>query len=133
LYREIEHKADVAYEIIASSVEEVFRDIVSIIKDNTHYLVEESSEHNKNLHNKLEKCYNIINDDTGEYDDNKLFDAVNDMISLVDRGYYPFETDGCCVRYYKSKIYTELKALTYYNLKIETKDNQIHIRMVFDV
>ncbi len=133
MYREIEHTADIAYEIIANDTLEVFRDIVSIIKDNTHYLAKKSSEQKKHLHKKLEKCYNIINEDTGEFDEDKLFDAVNGIISLVDRGYYPYETGGYCISYIESRIYTELKALTYYNLKIENVDNQLYVRMVFDV
>jgi len=135
LYREIEHKSDISYEIIAKNIEEVFEDMISIIQENIDVVGIEDTviEQKNNLHRDLEKCYNITNENISEFNEDVLFDTINDIISIVDRGYYPFSTNRNCVGFCRMRIYTKLKALTYHDLKIEYHDNQIYVRMVFDV
>lgn len=137
LYREIEHKADLAYEIFVSDIDELLRDLIEIFKENAET---ESSKNfeilNDNLQNIVKKCYNIKmikdKDESDEFIDS-VFDAVNDIISLIDRGYFPVKAENSCVYLIPLRVIFRIKALTYHSLRVKVLGSRIHFWMVFDV
>lgn len=137
MYREIEHKADLAYEIIVNDIDELLRDLIAIFKENAEI---ESSKNvevsNDNLQNIVKKCYNIKMikdmDESDEFMDS-VFDTVNDIISLIDRGYFPIKVENSCIYLIPLRVIFRIKALTYHALKVEVLGSRIHFWMVFDV
>jgi len=132
LYREIEHKADLCYEIYAENTEELLKDVVDILLKNS-----EANNIDNALLNCLEnftkKCYNILSEKLTDNFSDAVFDAVNDIISLIDRGFYPFKIERLCIYFCKININLRIKALTYHRFVVEKKDAKIYARMVFDI
>ncbi|WP_176759469.1 archease [Fervidobacterium changbaicum] len=146
LFREISHTADLAYEIVAKDLTELLNDIVQIIMENSdfsegyngnaskslsHLFKECSKKDNKDLQNVIKKCYNISDANKEGFIDD-LFDAVNDIISTVDRGYLPVKVENQCVYFTKRRVALRIKALTYHGLQVEFGE-KITLRVVFDV
>ncbi|MFN3691393.1 MAG: archease [Fervidobacterium sp.] len=148
MYREIEHKADISYEIEAQNFEEFLKDVVEILLENSTIFstnserfeaIEEINKDEKNrndfinsdLESLLEKCYNI-NNENQNYED-FVFDLVNDIISMIDRSFYPKKVKGFCVYFSKAHISCKIKALTYHRFFVKYEGNKLHARMVFDV
>lgn len=137
MYREIDHKADLFYEIVAENVDELLSDIVKILLENSS----EKYSENKNilliecLKNFTKKCYNIdvTNVNTNNEFLDWLFDTVNEIISLIDSGFYPFKTEQGCVYFCERRINLAIKALTYHNLSMKYHEGKLYVRMVFDV
>lgn len=140
MFREIDHTADVAYEVIARNLEELLQDVLSILLENSEVTYLESDlngllnqQMNKleSLQNSIKKCYNIDKSDSEKFIDS-FFDAVNDMISKIDRGYFPIFVEGTCVYFSQRRITLRIKALTYHGLHVKLGD-EISLRMVFDI
>ncbi|MBZ4650499.1 archease [Thermosipho sp. (in: thermotogales)] len=113
MYREIDHTADIAFEIVNDTFLGLLEDILKIIHDT--YKVE-----NINCNIAKVQEYDIKENEDG------VFDIVNDWIAAIELGYFPvkiekdkkYKTTFCSY----SKIEGEtFKALTYHNLKIEKK------------
>ncbi|MBO8160554.1 MAG: archease [Thermosipho sp. (in: Bacteria)] len=126
MYKEINHTADVAYEITAKDFEDLLKNILNIIKEN--YLPK-----NINCNTKHVQTYNISENDDG------LFDIVNDWISSIDLGYFPISvkkdkntyiTEFCS---YQGLNGEKFKALTYHELNIKYKNGYLFTKVVFDV
>ncbi|MFN3328902.1 MAG: archease [Fervidobacterium pennivorans] len=146
LFKEISHTADLAYEIEAANVTELLQDFITIIIQNSEIFetsnsdvpesirntVSESYNHGTtNLQNVMKKCYNINDGSDEEFVDN-LFDTVNDIISLVDRGYFPMKVENQCVYFTRKRIITRIKALTYHGLEVKLGE-RISLKVVFDI
>jgi SHS2 domain-containing protein len=125
MYREIDHTADIAFEIVNDTFLGLLEDILKIIHDT--YKVE-----NINCNIAKVQEYDIKENEDG------VFDIVNDWIAAIELGYFPvkiekdkkYKTTFCSY----SKIEGEtFKALTYHNLKIEKKANKLSIKVVFDI
>ncbi len=125
MYRELDHTADVQFEIVCESINCVFLDLIEIFK--THY---------EPIF--LSYCVEI------EYSINKsledlVFDTVNDWIYLIDaKGLFPTDcvVDGQTLRVrfcaFRSLRGTEFKALTYHGLRISVDENVLKLKVVFD-
>lgn len=147
MYREIEHKADISYEIEAQNFEEFLKDVVEILLENSTIFLTNSerfeaieeinkdekdrSANDSDLEFLIKKCYNI-NNESQNYED-FVFDLVNDIISMIDRSFYPKKVKGFCVYFSKAHISCKIKALTYHRLFVKYEGNKLHARMVFDV
>jgi SHS2 domain-containing protein len=124
MYRSIKHTADEAYEILFEDPEELFKDLVDIIRNTAEY---------RSLNRKVEKVYRLsknIEDD--------VFDITNDLIYMVEKGWIPKEVsvegNELVVMFEKSKVEKfDFKALTYHMLNIDEVDGKKRIRVVFDV
>ncbi len=132
LYQELEHTGDLAYEIRAKNLEELLKDVVYILLKNSEL---DSSEEFSNfafeIHDK--KCYNIITDVEDENFSDNLFDIINDLIYIIDKGFQPIKVEGFCVYFRKCKSYLRIKALTYHKFLVQKQGDEIYARMVFDV
>jgi len=126
MFKEINHTADVAFEIKAKSFEELLKDILQILKKNY-------KPKNINCYNKSAQNYLINEDEDG------VFDIVNDWIAAIDLGYFPVKiwkddnfyiTEFCS---YKELEGEKFKALTYHKLKIEKINDYLYTKVVFDV
>lgn len=162
MYREIEHKADIAYEIEAESFEMFLKDVVEIILKNSTELSKNSEKQNENdifdifeglenekeefkninninnFENVTQKCYNINkNGNDFTITDTELedfvFDTVNDIITMIDRSFYPQKVEDSCIYFKKGQVNCQIKALTYHNLLVRRQGNKLYARMVFDV
>lgn len=132
MYQELEHTGDVAYEIRAKNAEELLKDVVSILlKNSEEYTLEKFSSFPFEIDYK--KCYNIITDMVDENFSDQLFDIVNDLIYIVDKGYRPVYVEGNCIYFSKQKFYLKIKALTYHMYSVKKQGEEIYARMVFDV
>ncbi|ABR31039.1 hypothetical protein SU69_06025 [Thermosipho melanesiensis] len=122
MYREINHTADVAYEIEANSFLEILNDILNILKEN--YLPSINCKNPKFHKYKIRE-----NEDA-------IFDTVNDWIASIELGYFPVELDKDYVVKFCSFEHldgTGFKALTYHNLKLERDKNKLKLKVVFDI
>ncbi|WP_448517322.1 archease [Pseudothermotoga sp.] len=124
MYRQLNHTADVRYEIVCNNEEEIFKELVKIFKD--HYSVKF-----KERETKLEY-------DLSKNLEDSIFDIVNDWIYLIEsRRLFPCDCyieNGrlvCCFKEFQEIQGTELKALTYHGLVVERSD-KIVLRVVFD-
>ncbi|AEH50287.1 archease [Pseudothermotoga thermarum] len=124
MYRELDHTADVRYEIVCDSLKCIFSDLIEIFKDHYSPVF-------------LDECTVV------EYDINKsiedlVFDVVNDWIYMIDaKKLFPKECEvqqKLLVRFCKvQKIHgTEFKALTYHGLQIVEEKNILKLKVVFD-
>ena len=123
MYREVSHTADEAYEIIFSDENELFGDIVDIIK--------------KKVDGKITNENRIELYELGEDLMDSVFDIANDMIYMVDRGWVPYEAkvekNGLKVLYRRAEVEKfDFKALTYH-MKLEDNENTKILKVVFDV
>ncbi|QIV78489.1 archease [Fervidobacterium pennivorans subsp. carthaginiensis] len=146
LFREISHTADLAYEIEAANVNEMLQDFITIIIQNSeifeksdtdipesmsNIVNKSNNEGTSDLQNVMKKCYNINKSNDSEFVDN-LFDAVNDIISLVDRGYFPVKVENQCVYFTRKRVILRIKALTYHGLEVKLGE-RISLKVVFDI
>ncbi len=124
MYLELEHTADLRYEIISSNFDEFLEDLLGIIKENLEYEEMETDDFKV-------KCYEILKN----LNDDAIFDVVNDIISLVDRGYTPESTKGICMNFKKVLVKNfRIKALTYHMLSVcVDEEGRISATLVFDV
>lgn len=125
MYKEIDHTADVAYEIIADNFLEILEDIIEIIKINY-------KPKNLNCDVRESQEYDVQENEDG------IFDIVNDWIAAIELGYFPVgvEKKQKYITYFCSYETIEgdmFKALTYHNLKIDTKGDKLSLKVVFDV
>ncbi len=125
MYRSIPHTADLAYEIRYSDIEELFQDLVNIIRENAEF---EEGEKTKEI------SYTFHGDIT-----DLVFDVVNDLIYSVERGWIPKRVrfDGEELRIVFNKLKDlhsfPIKALTYHMLKVDRVNSQNRIKVVFDI
>jgi len=124
VYRQLNHTADVRYEIVCDSEEEVFKELVRIFKD--HYSVRLKEQETK------------LEYDLSKNLEDAVFDIVNDWIYLIEsRKLFPYDCHiqndrlVCTFREFEEIEGTELKALTYHGLGVERSD-KIVLRVVFD-
>jgi len=120
----LNHTADVRYEIVCDSEEEIFKELVRIFKD--HYSVKFKEQETK------------LEYDLSKNLEDAVFDIVNDWIYLIEsRKLFPYdcriENDKlvCTFREFEEIEGTELKALTYHGMDVERSD-KIVLRVVFD-
>lgn len=132
LYKELDHTGDLAYEITSQNIEEFLKDVVNILIKNSETSFYENSK-DINFDEIIEKCYNIVENVEGEKLSDSIFDMVNDIISFIDRGFYPLKFQGNCVYFHKSMINLKIKALTYHKFVVEKHGECINARMVFDI
>jgi SHS2 domain-containing protein len=124
VYRQLNHTADVRYEIVCNNEEEIFKELVRIFKD--HYSV------------KLKERETKLEYDLSKSLEDAIFDIVNDWIYLIEsRRLFPCDChveNGrlvCRFKEFEEIQGTELKALTYHGLVVERSD-KIVLRVVFD-
>ncbi|MBT1248254.1 MULTISPECIES: archease [unclassified Thermosipho (in: thermotogales)] len=122
MYKEIDHTADVSYEICAQSFLEILKDIIEIFKEN--YIPKINCKSYRHYKYKLKE-----NEDA-------IFDIVNDWIASIELGYFPVEiyadyTVKFCP--FDGITGNGFKALTYHKLKIEKIENMLKIKVVFDI
>ncbi|MCX7653851.1 MAG: archease [Fervidobacterium sp.] len=132
LYKELEHKADLYYELSAESVEEFLRDVVDILIKNSETRTDENVLSNC-LENFTKKCYNMLANGCTEIYSDVVFDVINDIISTMDRGLYPFKVENSCIYFCKTKVTLRIKALTYHMFFVQRSGEKIYARMVFDI
>lgn len=125
MYRELDHTADLRYELICDDIESLFGDLIQILVDNYKPV----------LGNKivLKKEYPMK-----EIED-LVFDTVNDWIYMIDaKKVFPYScrvdsTLQCDFVVFSELRGIELKALTYHELKITQKEGKIILKVVFDI
>ncbi len=124
MYRELDHTADVRYELTCDSIECIFSDLIEIFK--SHYKPK-----------LLDDCLKV------EYSLNKpvedmIFDVVNDWIYMIDaKRLFPTECEiqqDLVVRFCTvGELHgAEFKALTYHGLNVFTEENVLKLKVVFD-
>ncbi|HEY8542220.1 MAG TPA: archease [Pseudothermotoga sp.] len=125
MYRELDHAADLRYELICDDIESLFNDLIQILVDNYEPILKHEVV--------FKKEYPVK-----EIED-MIFDTVNDWIYMIDvRKIFPYSCEIDDVLYCDFVAFselkgTELKALTYHDLKIEQKEGKIILRVVFDI
>lgn len=124
MHRQLNHTADVRYEIVCDNEEQLFKEFVNIFKE--HYLVHFGR---REVTVEYELSKNL---------EDAVFDIVNDWIYLIEsKKLFPYDChieNGKLVCRFKEieKIEgTELKALTYHGLNIE-RSSKIVMKVVFD-
>lgn len=126
MYKEINHTADIAFEIKAKTFEELLKDILQIIRENYKP---------KNINCAIKKRQNYFIKE----DEDCIFDIVNDWIAAIDLGYFPVKiwkednfyiTEFCSFKELEGE---KFKALTYHQLKIEKTNGYFYTKVVFDV
>ncbi|MEJ5229114.1 MAG: archease [Pseudothermotoga sp.] len=124
MYRELDHVADLRYELVCEDLESVFCDLILILKSNYKPVLKRKVV--------LEKQYQIK-----EIED-MVFDVVNDWIYMIDaQKVFPLQCRMGNLLYCSfvgfSKLRgLELKALTYHELKAQTNEGKIMLKVVFD-
>jgi len=123
--KQIDHTADLAYEIESHDIIGLLKEIIDILFE--HY--------KPNLGNfSKEKAYNIC-----EPLEDFIFDTVNDWIFEISVGHFPHDMikkDGEIVVKFKKVLRRkgeEIKALTYHLLRLEKRGEKIRTKVVFDV
>jgi len=125
MIKELEHTADVAYEIYFKDLKELFCDIISILKSHASFVLSEGN---------MEEEYSL-NDSI----EDTIFDVTNEMIFNIDSGWIPesveVENDAIKVLYKAASVLSfPIKALTYHLLKVENlKDDIKRVKVVFDI
>ncbi len=125
MIRELEHTADVAYELTFKDLKELFCDIISILKSHASFVL--SGE-------EMEEEYPL----GGNVEDD-IFDLTNEMIFNIDSGWIPEKVEvenGKVKILYKaaSVLSFPIKALTYHMLRVEDAENSMkRVKVVFDI
>ncbi len=125
MWVEVSHTADIAFDIYFSSIDELFRDIISLLRERIDCKFKDETK---------EEIYGL----SGEIEDD-IFDITNDMIYNVDSGWVPVgmhvDGDSLKVLYKKAELKEfDVKALTYHQLKVKNlKDGRKLVRVVFDI
>ncbi len=124
MYRELEHTADLRYEVFSENLVEFLNDLIGIIKENLEYEETETVDFNV-------KCYESLKN----LNDDVIFDVVNDIISLVDRNYLPESIQDVCITFKRVLVTNfKIKALTYHMLKVSVDNcGKISATLVFDI
>ena len=123
--RQINHTADLAYEIESHDVMGLLRELMGILFD--HYRPE-LGEFTK------EKVYDLF-----EPLEDFIFDMVNDWIFEISVGNFPHDMirkeKKIVVKFRRvlEKRGEEIKALTYHLLRLEKRGEKIHTKVVFDI
>lgn len=124
MYRQLDHTADVRYEIVCDNEEQLFKEFINIFKD--HYSV------------KMKEQETIVEYDLSGKLEDAVFDIVNDWIYLLEsKKLFPEDchiSDGklvCRFREFERIGGTELKAVTYHGLSVQRFD-KIVLKVVFD-
>ncbi|ODN30280.1 archease [Fervidobacterium thailandense] len=133
MFKDISHTADLAYEVVCRDGEELLKDVIEIVRTHTEF--QEEAVRGKNgakVQKSKRKCYNKLRN-LDNVDEDLLFDIVNEIILIIDTGYFPTKVEGTCVYFESRKAVCRLKALTYHMLTIEKEGDNFRIRMVFDV
>ena len=123
--KQIDHTADLAYEIESNDIIGLLKEIIDILFE--HY--------KPKLGNfSKEKVYNIY-----EPLEDFIFDAVNDWIFEISVGHFPHDMirkDEEIVVKFKEVLGRkgeEIKALTYHLLRLEKRGEKIRTKVVFDI
>jgi len=123
--KQIDHTADLAYEIESNDIIGLLKEIIDILFE--HY--------KPKLGNfSKEKAYNIY-----EPLEDFIFDAVNDWIFEISVGHFPHDMirkDEEMVVKFKEVLERkgeEIKALTYHLLRLEKRGEKIRTKVVFDI
>uniref|UniRef100_A0A7C5VL87 Archease domain-containing protein n=1 Tax=Fervidobacterium thailandense TaxID=1008305 RepID=A0A7C5VL87_9BACT len=133
MYKDISHTADLAYEIIFQNGKELLRDVISIIASHTEVLEGQRLKVRvKKLQKPQRKCYNSLRN-VDNVNEDFIFDMVNEIITIIDMGYFPTKVEEFCVELEPRNIVCKIKALTYHMLRITKEGNHFRLRMVFDV
>lgn len=133
MYKDISHTADLAYEIIFQNGEELLRDVISIIVSHTEVLDGQRLKVRvKKLQKSKRKCYNSLRN-VDNVNEDFIFDMVNEIITIIDTGYFPTKVERFCVELEPRNATCRIKALTYHMLGITKEENHFRLRMVFDV
>ena len=124
MYRQIPHQADEAFEIIFKDLNELFEDLIDIIKSGAEF---------SEIDGTKEEVYNL----KGDLED-IIFDFANEMIYSVESGWIPedvrVEGDEISVFFRRAKVSKfDYKALTYHMLKVEDIGEKKRVKVVFDV
>ncbi len=124
MYRELEHTADLRYEVFSENLVEFLKDLIGIIKENLEY--EEAVISDFKV-----KCYKLLKN----LNDDVVFDVVNDIISLIDRKYLPESVQDVCITFKKVLVTNlKIKALTYHMLSVSVDNfGKISATLVFDI
>jgi len=123
--KQIDHTADLAYEIESNDIIGLLKEIIDILFE--HY--------KPKLGNfSKEKVYNIY-----EPLEDFIFDAVNDWIFEISVGHFPHDMirkdEEIVVKFKKvlGRKGEEIKALTYHLLRLEKRGEKIRTKVVFDI
>ncbi len=124
MYRQVPHQADEAFEITFENLNELFEDLIDIIKSGAEF---------SELDETKEEVYNL----EGDLED-VIFDFANEMIYSVESGWIPksVKVNGnkITVSFKKVQISKfDYKALTYHMLKVEDIGGKKRVKVVFDV
>ncbi len=123
--RQINHVADLAYEIESNDVVGLLEEIVNILFE---YCEPKLGDFSK------EKTY-----DFSEPLEDFIFDTVNDWIFEISVGHFPQDmirkAEKLVVKFKKvlEKKGGEIKALTYHLLRLEKRGEKIRTKVVFDI
>lgn len=146
MYREIPHTADVAYEFECENLEQLLEDVIKVLMENVDPLeftknvdshADTAFEHRRGYsfntgeskRNERTECFEW---ELHKVDEDTLFDVVNQIISIVDKGWYPEKVSGNCVTFFERPLILRVKALTYHGLKLAKVGDKLFARMVFD-
>jgi len=124
--KQINHTADLAYEIESYDIIGLLREIIGIFSEHYNPVLEDFLK---------EKTYSVY-----EPLEDFLFDVVNDWIFEISIGCFPHDIikkgdEEITVKFKKirERKGEEIKALTYHLLKLEKQGEKLRTKVVFDV
>ena len=125
MIKELEHTADIAYEISFKDLKELFYDIMIVLRNHASFVSVEGY---------MREEYSL----SGNIEDD-IFDITNEMIFKIDSGWIPREievkSNKVKVSYRAASVLSfPIKALTYHMLKVEdAEDDMKKVKVVFDI
>ncbi|MCD6450722.1 MAG: archease [Thermotogaceae bacterium] len=125
MIKELEHTADIAYEIRFKDLKELFCDIILLLRNHTSFVLSEE---------KVEEEYLL-----SENIEDIIFDVTNEMIYKIDSGWIPEKVEiydnRAKVLYRAASVLSfPIKALTYHMLKVENLEYGMKkVKVVFDI
>lgn len=127
MYRQLEHGADLRFELENDSFESVFQDLADLLFNLCEPVLADEI---------LVKTYEIA---TENFDDT-VFDVVNDWIyTIYGQEFFPVKCYlnndilHCTFKRISAMNGTEIKALTYHGLEFKEEAGKIKAKVVFDV